>query len=126
MVPFETAKLLKEKGLSQYCDMFYNEFGRLCDWSDIGNIDKMLGHFYAAPTYHKVVNWLEEKEGILIELDWVFEVVNSRTVCWRFKVYKIHPKDSNRDEMFMDIRDNYHTREEAMNAAILKALLVLL
>lgn len=112
-VPFESAKQLKEKGLSQYRDMFYNEFGRLCDWSNIGNIDKMLGHFYAAPTYHEVVDWLEEK-GMCI-------------ICYAPTIRQ--PNRRYKASVFIDntidwriCNTTYPTREEALNAAILKAL----
>ena len=104
-VPFETAKQLKEKGLSQYRDMFYNEFGRLCDWSNIGNIDKMLGHFYAAPTYHEVVDWMEGK-GIVIG-------TGKARGKWYCSI------DSDTDDLTTEL---YPTREEALNAAILVAL----
>ena len=113
-MPFETAKALKEKGYPQLDnEWYYNPNGeiKLYQVLDEGYKEEcpiMLAHYYfAAPTYHEVIDWLEGK-GITIVLD-----------CW-FDCKKwsglIRGRGKSIDISYQD------TREEALNAAILKAL----
>jgi len=123
-VPFETAKLLKEKGYPQaYVDMYYNQSTNELLFRDgtpdkivVGltdRDDKYYVYYTAAPTYHEVVDWLEGK-GIILQCyspilkqklgQYTAGVFNSNTNNWGI------------------CRAVYSTREEALNAAILKAL----
>lgn len=112
-VPFETAQRLKEKGYPQ-------------DKSDYGYFDNGDSHPLivfpadnfdcAAPTYHEVLDWLEEKGIYVTTLCCLGESDKEDT-------YKIWWKG------FMDIPPHkeqstlvYHTREESLNACILAAL----
>ncbi len=122
-VPFETAKALKEKGYPQawatrYYDTFDGETSLLINRDIascvlVGNKDspyfeKLSKSYTAAPTYHEVIDWLESK-GIrvfahyyLAQKEWVFVI-----------------------EDFKRLKDNagfFKNREQALNAAILKAL----
>lgn len=106
-VPFETAKLLKEKGYPQITDYVFF-LGKIV--LNCTNDEKCmeLSGIIAAPTYHEVVDWLEGK-GIRVFAHYYID--NGK---W---VYVI--------EDFKRLQDNagfFHTREEALNAAILKAL----
>lgn len=99
-VPFRTAEKLKAKGYNEECERFYNNFGMLTT--------EPKGSKIAAPTYHEVIDWLERK-GIRAFAHYYLD--NGK---W---VYVI--------EDFKQLQDNagfYNTREEALNAAILKAL----
>ena len=91
-VPFETAKQLKEKGYPQ-------------GWE--------LEDYCAAPTYHEVVDWLEEK-GIYLHC-------YSPTRVQDIGQYTAGVFNSNTND-WGTCKSVYSTREEALNAAILKAL----
>lgn len=113
LVPFETAKLLKEKGYPQ-------------DKSDYGYFDNGDSHPIimfpadnfdcAAPTYHEVLDWLEGKEIYITILLSLGETDKEDTykIWWKgFVDIPLHEEQAT---------SLYHTREEALNAAILKAL----
>ena len=119
-VPLETAKLLKEKGYPQeFADWYYHEsadelafvHNRYVPERVVTGKPTELGIWYiAAPTYHEVVDWLEEK-GI-----WV-SVTNRPWGTWFASVEeRDKPQEKGYDT------DDYSTREEALQAAILKAL----
>ncbi len=119
-VPFETAKALKEKGYPQaWATRYYDTFeGKISQFMDkemaslalVGNtyFETMRKLYTAAPTYHEAIDWLESK-GIrvfahyyLAQKEWVYVI-----------------------EDFKRLKDNagyYKTREQALNAAILKAI----
>ncbi len=108
-VPYETAKALKEKGYNEEHKDWYDSEGNLWsnDYNDITNSELAEIH-YSAPTYHEVLDWLDGK-GIRVFAHYYID--NGK---W---VYVI--------EDFKRLQDNagfFHTREEALNAAILKAL----
>ncbi len=116
-VPFETAKALKEKGYPQEidadCGMVYTTPRgilypvRDLELAAVRSDDAPI----IAPSYHEVVDWLESK-GIrvfahyyLAQKEWVYVI-----------------------EDFKRLQDNagfFATREQALNAGILKALEVI-
>lgn len=106
-VPYETARLLREKGYPQGTDTWYAETGK-----GVRTFRKKTNRCYeyiARPTYHEV-------------LDWLF--VN------RLFVYSRNYGDGEYFSVVYDMRrDSEHfpygswrNREEALNAAILVAL----
>ena len=112
-VPFETAKQLKEKGYPQLDnEWYYNSNGEIKLYQDLDEGYKeecpiMLAHYYfAAPTYHEVVDWLEGK-GIIITVE--SDVIGD---------YRSQFNTTTREYL----SKWFSTREEALNAAILKAL----
>lgn len=132
-VPFETAKLLKEKGYNEKISYAYNKERRIvragvidCNNTDWDNLRKVLSSYpprldyIAAPTYHEVVDWLEGK-GIYVTLDWVslkyvetLQGTIEETFGWEGDVKRLH--------IDWRVTDDYPTREQAINAAILIAL----
>lgn len=106
LVPFETAKALKEKGYNSLCDCYYEPDKELylgilvsnMDYEDCGNC--------SAPTYHEVVDWLTGK-GYPIEVMCIKGDYGE--LLWFCGVGKVFTK-------------NFCTLEEALNASILKAL----
>ena len=113
---YETAKALKEKGYPQETDYYWMLRGdeephgiTLHDKLDYEDEDGgVVATFISAPTFHEVIDWLESK-GIRVFAHYYLD--NGK---W---VYVI--------EDFKRLQDNagfYNTREEALNAAILKAL----
>lgn len=127
-VPFKTAKLLKENGYPQEDIDYYYRNSQLLSVMFIYQscsaeaIPEMLDRYYfAAPTYHEVVDWLEG-EGIYIT---TFRVVMSYVEKEDGLEERLGWKGSTRIELpfdYEDDTDTYHTREEALNAAILKSI----
>lgn len=131
-VPFETARQLKEKGYPQelatkYYDTFSGgEISLITDRECVscvveGNVRhplfKRLSELYiAAPTYHEVVDWLWNKD-ILIKADYLYR---DRTERYEWAGIAIASKE---DILACDTSTDWGiTREEALNAAIIKAL----
>lgn len=110
-VPFETAKLLKEKGYPQaYVDMYYDGNGSLIPpIAMLSDNDDLVQPIIAAPTYHEVVDWLEGKKKFIFA-----EYRGYATYDWGCFI-----RDENKD---FDYIHASPTREEALNAAILQAL----
>lgn len=128
LVPFETARQLKEKGYNEECTFYYGD--------GIIRIERQLytnkelsdntpnwlfNECISAPTYHEVVDWLE-KRNIIVEADWLFEDVSSRNICFYYRVAFIHPNFPCKDKGYIGIHNIQLTREQALNEGILKAL----
>ena len=124
-VPFETAKMLKKAGYPQAgSDMYYNPNGELKTQVELiagykEDYPIMITYYYAAPTYHEVLYWLEWK-GIYVS---AFLSIGETYIE---DIYKILWKS------FIDVPNNeeqssgvYSTREEALNNGIIKALKML-
>lgn len=119
-VPFETAKQLKEKGYPQAWATMYYDFalGKVYFLTDRESascvvegdedspvFEDLSKSYYAAPTYHEVVDWLEGK-GI--------NIGSGKTYGkWYCSI------DNNFDDLTTEL---YSTREEALNSAIISAL----
>lgn len=138
-VPFETAKLLKEKGYNESNDYVYDRCandGKEC--IEIKNVDfeyqfnstnsdidadiEFTSNICTAPTYHEVVDWLEREKEIYIT---TYRVVMAYVVETPQGTIKEKlgwkgcaevPSGAEEDT------DTFITREEALNAGILKAL----
>ncbi len=117
-VPFETAQALKEKGYPQSDAEFYYSMFESIASGDIHERAKlealykerfsiMIKYLVASPTYHEVLDWLQEK-GHPIESACVREYSDS-DLNWICGIGHTSTKV-------------YSTREEALNAGILKAL----
>ena len=115
-VPFETAKQLKENGYNGTVDYYYMANGQMCfDAMEVSNdtLDLKNNGTIAAPTYHEVIDWLEGK-GIYIYGYPPMRMIDVGN-------YTSGLYDSNK-EYWTTCKSVYSTREEALNAAILKAL----
>lgn len=107
-VPYETAKLLKEKGYPQDGeDYIYLSGGerKRRNWLDSYQMDIL--NAVICPTYHEVVDWLERK-GYPIESACIREYSDS-DMMWLCGIAYTTTRI-------------YLTREEALNEAIIKAL----
>lgn len=111
LVPFETAKALKEKGYNSLCDCYYGPDKELylgvlvsnMDYEDCGNC--------SAPTYHEVVDWLREKYNFIVCVR--FSVME----YWSWIIVQLRVK-----RPIIYCKGKRSTREEALNEGILKAL----
>ena len=118
-VPFETAKQLKEKGYPQeFADWYYRETADelafvhnryVSERVVTGKPTEFSVWYIAAPTYHEVVDWLEGKGIILV------------TDAKRYRGGLIYWCNIGWGVKFEET-DEFPTREEALNAAILRAL----
>lgn len=82
-VPFDTAKLLKQKGYNEQCTFYYGDGiirteRQLYTNKELSDNTPnwLFNECISAPTYHEVVDWFEEK-GYLIETMW------ARWQTWR-------------------------------------------
>lgn len=109
-VPFETAKKLRKKGYPQEndsfqeCDLYYYDDGEL--EAGIAIDTEELDDCFYAPTYHEVLDWLQGK-GVRIYAEYCEQ--------WAGFIDNGETKEVETTAM-------YPTREEALNAGILKAL----
>lgn len=118
LVPFETAKALKEKGYNSLCDYYYEPDKELylgilvsnMDYEDCGNC--------SAPTYHEVVDWLQGK-GITIEVNRYY-AISIGQYGWKSYSWKSYTQGSKCIRELVKIVMT--TREEALNEAIIAAL----
>lgn len=115
-VPFKTAKLLKEKGYNGLCDCYYEPDKELYLGILVSNMDYEDCGTVAAPTYHEVLDWLEEK-GIRIEVRKAYRF-REKQWSWCGYVYIVEDEDYETSQL----ADWCSTREEAINECILKAL----
>lgn len=119
-VPFKTAQQLREKGYPNNSEMLYdNETGELISSAAYANpkywIDDKYMYLIAAPTYHEVLDWLEEK-GIYITC---YAPLSKPVGRYAISVFNSNTNNINDWGL---CRDAYPTREEAINDGILKAL----
>ncbi len=113
-VPFETAKMLKAQGYPQVgSDMYYNLDG---DLDTLGNhiMQCTIKHYYAAPAYCEVLDWLVKKE-IYIDVDKTIDQV-IKTPLWCCFIWG---KEQLKGAI---LTASYPTREQAANVAIIKVL----
>ena len=115
-VPFETAKMLKKAGYPQAgSDMYYNPNGELFTRTELeaGYNEEypiMITYYYTAPAYCEVLDWLVESKEICIDIE---VLLNGKWVC------SLLDKKS---EFTIGETLEYPTREQAINAAIVRVL----
>lgn len=114
-ISLEVARLLKEKGYDEICDTAYDNEGIIsrpptkCNNTKLAALSFVFGDdCYSAPTKAEVIDWLESK-GIVVETFYTSD-------NWFFSI--IYSDDKQR--IFSD--EDYLTRLEAEDAAIIKAL----
>lgn len=118
-VPYQTAKLLREKGYNEQCTFYYGDgiirIGHQLRTNKelTDNTPNWLyNECISAPTYHEVVDWLYEKK-ICITCHPAYSYEG------QYNGFQYEMQTYDEDDYPDDI---YRTREEALNAAILKAL----
>lgn len=126
-VPYATAKMLRANGYPQSdSDMYYTPNGELKSqadiYADLTDNDPMMYSYFlttyhiAAPTYHEVLDWLQEK-GIRIEVRVAYQF-REKQWSWCGYVYIVEDEDYETSQL----ADWSSTREGALNAAIIRAL----
>lgn len=115
-VSLDAARLLKEKGYNEDVRNFYDEEGLFLEVEGFYNFEYLTNkeldnNHYAAPTKSEAIDWLESK-GIIIE------VLQDYRGIWLY-VIKISGVGSYVSE---SNGNNFLTRLQAEDAAIIKAL----
>lgn len=117
-VSFETAKLLKEKGFDEPCNMGYNEKEQLVPLANWRNtvLDKFEGVStkVTTPTLQKAMKWLREIHGIYIMIDKDFATEKG----WHYVVARKQDWADNIDNGLTQQESNSYTYEFACEAAI--------
>ena len=116
-VSLEAARLLKEKGYNEVVESYYDTLGELNEVRSIfqnsvadNSFLHRFGDYYAAPTKAEVIDWLESK-GVIVEFQYYQE-----SSTWSYAIYCI---------CYMSSDEEFPTRLEAEDAAIIKALEIL-
>ena len=123
-VPFETAILLDKKGYPQSdSDMYYNPNGELKTQVELiagykEDYPIMIKYYYVAPAYCEVLDWMISKKIAVItiemcEIMWNMRPIDEAGMSWCCNV---------RLNDTIVRTDDYNTRWEAINAAIIRAL----
>lgn len=121
-VPYQTAKLLKEKGYPQAEEDWYwywyygGKRQMLIDNATTDLLRQTMGfngvEIIAAPTYHEVLDWLYEKK-ICITCHPAYSYEG------QYNGFQYEMQTYDEDDYPDDI---YRTREETLNSAIISAL----
>lgn len=112
-VSFEVAKLLKEKGFSESCYMYYDNKGDIS--GKYINPDIPFNYssvpYYLCPSQSMAMKWLRDVHKLSIEPFYMFPAI------WEIDIKYIDKKTDLSE--FEDIRDkSYNSYEEAVEAAL--------
>ena len=112
-VSFETAKLLKEKGFDEECNMaYFNE--TLVDYTMFGFC--LGGDLLYCPTLQMAMKWLREVHKIHISVEMGFDVDNHQYYFFVPSVCRFSDKSGEYENPFGE--KEFDTYEEACEAAI--------
>lgn len=112
-VSFETAKLLKEKGFDEECNMaYFNE--TLVDYTMFGFC--LGGDLLYCPTLQMAMKWLREVHKIHISVEMGFDVDNHQYYFFAPSVCRFSDKSGEYENPFGE--KEFDTYEEACEAAI--------
>lgn len=114
-VKYELAKLLKEKGFNDNCLGFFNQSKKLII------SDNYNDYHLTAPTFEQVIDWLEEKHQIFIEIG--VDCTTYPKFCYSVNKFFGNPKDLTEKEWGWEHPkpENwylYKSRKEATEEAI--------
>lgn len=114
-VSLEAARLLKEKGYNEECKYIIYDDGEMFDSQYLKN--QYLPEWkWSCPTKAEAIDWLDTKEIVI-------EISSVRNRKWRFSIYK---NGWFQIDSWIHDRLDFSTRLEAEEAAIIKALELLL
>lgn len=118
-VPYEIGLKLKEKGFNEQCLAFFNGVGDdMIQPIDTDFINyRSIGDCVAAPLWQQVIDWLREKHGYIINIDYFPLPEHIKSLQpWTSELYSISEFD-----YIIEIYDR-DTYEKAREQVILKAL----
>ena len=125
-VSFETAKLLKEKGLDSECDYLYangnivRARGGKCNWNKGETLFTDYKNECSAPTLQMAMKWLREKHNkIIIPRIRVTDPITGVIDCYCIDIHYI-PKNNGGALCFISPtpENGYSTYEEACESGI--------
>lgn len=121
IVSYEVAELLKKVGFDE--DVYFNIYpdGTLTSNGFLCNYNKTDESPFSAPTYSEVVDWLLDKFGFFIEIDYIRMTYNFGK---KYKYYVIDTTDENGfgGDLIIRSEESYETRNEAIEHALKKLL----
>ena len=107
-ISYEAARLLKEKGYDRECISYYHDNCEEVDYSFCGERNSTWEErCVSAPTKAEAIDWLDSK-GVIVEFQYYQE-----SSTWSYAIYCI---------CYMSSDEEFQTRLEAEEAAIIKAL----
>jgi hypothetical protein len=110
-VTSEQAKKLKIKGFNEKCEWLYNEQGEPSGTKmGMGGYPNNYNGFYARPEHWMVVEWLLERYGI-----WISVNFNNRIKTFNYFI-DIPTKDKEDYDEIMS-KENYNSPQQAYEAA---------
>jgi hypothetical protein len=104
-VSLEAARLLKEKGYNEECEQIIKEDGETLYGYNVNY--KLPVTLFSCPAKAEAIDWLESK-GVIVEFQYYQEFS-----AWSYAIYCI---------CYMSSDEEFPTRLEAEDAAIIKAL----
>ena len=117
-VSFETAKLLKEKGFNEICEMFYCKphegYLKNRKRDEWWNSDLRKDMTCTCPTIQMTMKWLREVHDIYVMIDKDFATEKG----WHYVVVRKQDWADNIDYGLTQQESNSYTYEEAAEAAI--------
>ena len=106
-VPYEIAKLLKEKGFDGECFAAYNGNGKLYEFDE--EVDDNTPYWSDAPTLQMAMKWLREAHNIIIS---IFPTIETDMIVREDYSYAIY---KNKISVYQNCSITY---EQACEAAI--------
>ena len=110
-VPFETARLLKEKGFNEECKTYFisdNEIALIPIKRDFNN----HGIYLSAPTLQMAMKWLREVHGLFIS-------IGNDDLDYNWQIIDVKNRTDNLDPTCLtESYAGYVTYEDAIEAAI--------
>lgn len=120
-VSFETAKLLKEKGFNEICEMFYCKphegYMRNTKRNEWWNSDLREDMSCTCPTLQMAMKWLREEKKIGIEVNIIFDLDDDNKWYYEYGFCILQLSGTYKKFAECDY-DGYKTYEESCEAAI--------
>src|SRR5688572_12501441 len=124
-IPYPLAVIAKEKGFDENCLAWYHKYKiddkptdiliRYLDWKKQPAYSKKDESVIPAPLYQQIIDWFEEKHGLIISTDQTIGSSRWRYTGWNDEKFKGE---------WLDVPSSkwkYKTKYEALNKAIEEA-----
>lgn len=110
-ISLEVAKLLKEKGYHESCNLYYYEEERIGDGELCVDWNNKFKFSFSCPTLYEAQKWIRESKKLNIMVDF------DESQLWGYSILKCY------DEYSLIASDDlFNTYEEALDYGILEAL----
>ncbi len=110
-VSLEVAKLLKEKGYHEPCNLYYYEEARIGDGELCVDWNNKFKFSFSCPTLYEAQKWLRESKNLNIMVDF------DESHVWGYSIHECNDRD-----LFITNDSMFSSYEEALNYGISEAL----